>query len=194
MNWETYIAFGDSITIGAITYLGYPELVGNKLSVSLSKQWNVINHSVSGYKAIDLSRHIDFYFSTLKDQKTSVSSILIGTNDIKENTSPADFKIALNQVVLKVKLLTENKNVILFTIPEFVKGVMYPYSIWMNETVVLFNSIIKTVALEHAIRVFELKLSEEDFVDGVHLNAKGIENVSIQFSGFILKDKGINFG
>ena len=77
MNWETYIAFGDSITIGARTYLGYPELVGNKLSVSLSKQWNVINHSVSGYKAIDLSRHIDFHFSTLKDQKTTVSFIPI---------------------------------------------------------------------------------------------------------------------
>lgn len=75
MNWETYIAFGDSITIGARTYLGYPELVGDKLSGRLNKHWNVINHSVSGFKAIDLARYIDKHFSSLQEHKKYVDEI-----------------------------------------------------------------------------------------------------------------------
>lgn len=194
MNWETYIAYGDSITIGARTYLGYPELVGNSLSTHLSKQWNVINHAVSGYKAIDLSRYIDNYYSTLKEQQASISTILIGTNDIKENTRPEDFKIALTQVILKVKLLTVNKNVIILSIPEFHPGIMYPYSIGMNELIKTFNKIINDLAIQHRIRLLELSHEAGDFIDGVHLNNKGIETFSKQITSYILKDKGVNFG
>lgn len=193
MNWETYIAFGDSITIGARTYLGYPELVGNKLSVKLQKQWNVINHSVSGFKAIDLARYIDKHFSSLQEHKSSITSILIGTNDIKEKTSLEDFEIALNQIIIKTKLLTTNKNVIIFSIPEFHKGVMYPYSIEMNKIVSLYNKSISKLAKLNELRMLEMNHTEEDFIDGVHLNRSGIENFSDQISRFMLKDRGIEF-
>jgi lysophospholipase L1-like esterase len=194
MNWETYIAFGDSITIGARTYLGYPELVGNKLSNRLNKQWNVINHSVSGFKAIDLARYIDKHFSSLQEHKSSVTSILIGTNDIKEKTTLEDFKIALNQIIIKTKFLTLNKNVIIFSIPSFHKGIMYPYSIEMNDTITIFNIAINQLAKDHDLRVLELNHTEKDFLDGVHLNQSGIENFSDQISKFILKDKGMDIG
>lgn len=194
MNWETYIAFGDSITIGARTYLGYPELVGNKLSETLNKEWNVINCAVSGYKAIDLSRHIDLNFSSLQTHKSAVSTLLIGTNDIKENTSVKDFKIALNQIILKTKLLTVNKNLILFAIPHFHQGIMYPYFIEMNPTIDLFNEVIFELAKKHQIRFLELTHSHDNFLDGVHLNQKGIENFADQISKFILKDKGYQIG
>jgi lysophospholipase L1-like esterase len=194
MNWETYIAFGDSITIGARTYLGYPELVGDKLSKTLSKQWNVINHSVSGFKAIDLARYIDLHFYTLKEQQSSISSILIGTNDIKEKTTIEDFKIALNQIIIKTKLLTVNKNVLLFSIPTFHKGIMYPYSIEMNDTICKFNEIIHQLAKEHNLRVLDIEHTEHDFVDGVHLNREGLESFSEQITSYILKDKGIHIG
>lgn len=194
MNWETYTAYGDSITIGARTYLGYPELVGNSLSNHLSKQWNVINHAVSGYKAIDLARYIDKYFSTLKENQSSISTILIGTNDIKENTRIEDFKIALDQVILKVKLLTVNKNVIILSIPEFHPGIMYPYSISMNEVIKKFNLEIKEAADHHHIRSLDIKHAPDDFLDGVHLNNKGLETFSNQLSAYILKDKGLTLG
>lgn len=194
MNWETYLALGDSITIGARTYLGYPELVGNKLSEKLEKQWNIINHAVSGFKAIDLARYIDLHFHTLKEQKPSVSSILIGTNDIKENTTTEDFSIALNQVILKSKLLTINKNVLILKIPEFHKGVMYPYSIDMNIKVTQFNNIIEKLAEINGLRVLEMHHTVADFLDGVHLNRNGIEHFSDQISKYILKDRGIDFG
>jgi lysophospholipase L1-like esterase len=194
MNWETYIAFGDSITIGARTYLGYPELVANKLSIQLSKGWNVINHSVSGFKAIDLSRYIDQHFLNLKEHKAGVSTILIGTNDIREKTSVENFRIALRQILVKVRLLTINNNVILFHIPAFHPGIMYPYSIDMNTTINEFNRVIDQLAKEEGIRVLELINHPEDFFDGVHLNEKGIETFSEQIATYILKDKGLSIG
>jgi lysophospholipase L1-like esterase len=194
MNWETYLAFGDSITIGARTYLGYPELVGNNLGVHLAKQWNVINHSASGLKAIGLARHIDAHFLTLKEHKASISTLLIGTNDIKENTGLDDFRIALNQVILKMKLLTVNENVLLLAIPEFHKGIMYPYSIGMNERIAKFNIEIEKLSISHSIRMLTLQHTESDFLDGVHLNQKGILTFSDQITNYILKDKGIYIG
>jgi lysophospholipase L1-like esterase len=194
MNWETYIAFGDSITIGARTYLGYPELVGNFLSIKLSKQWNIINHAVSGFKAIDLARHIDRYYFSLQEHKASVSSVLIGTNDIMQSTKIDDFKIALDQIILKSKLLTINKNVILFAIPDFHKGIMYPYSYEMNKTISVFNSVILQSASHHGIRFLQLEHNKEDFFDGVHLNEPGVINFAEQITKFILKDKGIGLG
>jgi lysophospholipase L1-like esterase len=194
MNWETYIAFGDSITIGARTYLGYPEQVADILGRKLSKQWNAVNHAVSGYKAVDLARHIDLHFSALQIQKASISTILIGTNDLKEKTSPDDFAIALNQVILKVRLLTMGENVVIFSIPEFHPGVMYPYSIELNETLEHYNEIIAKLAIRHNIRVLTLNHTSAHFTDGVHLNREGTEHFSLQISRFILKDRGIDLG
>lgn len=191
MNWETYIAYGDSITKGARTYLGFPELIGDSLSTHLSKKWLVVNHSVSGFKAIDLNRFIDTHFSSLKEYNASVSTILIGTNDIKEKTDPEEFRIALNQIILKCKLLTVNKNVIILAIPEFHKGIMYPYVIDMNEPIREFNSIIEDLANHHNIRMLAVEHLEDDFFDGVHLNNKGNKTFADQVCRFILKDKGI---
>ena len=38
MNWETLLAFGDSITYGARSYLGYPEICGDILGGKLDKK------------------------------------------------------------------------------------------------------------------------------------------------------------
>jgi lysophospholipase L1-like esterase len=194
MNFETYIAFGDSITSGARTYLGYPELLSDALSIQLQKQWVVVNHSVNGFKTIDLARHIDMHFSSLKAFNASISTILIGTNDIKENTKANDFRIMLNQIILKTKLLTVNNNVIILAIPEFHKGIMYPYVIGMNETIKKYNAVINESAADHNIRMLTLTHTEQDFFDGVHLNDQGIESFSRQLLQFILKDKGIELG
>ncbi len=192
MNWDTYIAFGDSITIGSGTYLGYPELVGNILDSYLSTQCSVINHSVNGFKAIDLARDIDKHFLSLRERKPNICTILIGTNDVQEKTELSDFKIALDQIILKVKLLTTSEHVIIFAIPEFHDGVMHPYSMAMNETISLFNVEIRRSAIRHNIRMLKLDHSQEDFSDGVHLNRKGIETFALQIAKYILKDKGIN--
>src|SRR6185369_15883500 len=105
MNWETYIAFGDSITIGARTYLGYPEHVGKLLEQTTKKKWNVINHAESGYTAADLLRSIDRNLQNLKGDTSSISTLLIGTNDVKLGTDVNDFEIAYSLLLLKIKLI-----------------------------------------------------------------------------------------
>ncbi|MES2704008.1 MAG: SGNH/GDSL hydrolase family protein [Bacteroidota bacterium] len=191
MNWETYAAFGDSITIGARTYLGYPELTAHELTQALPTQWNVINHAVCGYKAIDLARHIDTHFADLKEIRPSIATILIGTNDIKEGTSLSNYLIAMEQVVLKVRLLTMNNNVLLLAIPELHRGVSYPYSVQMNETVAGYNTELKKLARRNNIRMMELDHSADDFVDGVHLSETGVETFSEQIVRYVLTDKGL---
>jgi lysophospholipase L1-like esterase len=194
MNWETYIAFGDSITHGARTYQGYPELLGDQLSRHLQKDWVVVNHAVNGYKAIDLSRYIDDHFSNLKAFNSSISTILIGTNDAKEHTKPDDFRIALRQVIHKARLITMNNNVLLIHIPEFHPGIMYPYLYEMNEEIRVFNDIIRDEASKSSLRSLDLLHEPADFVDGVHLNDIGNEHFAGQLLHFILKDKGIHHG
>lgn len=194
MNWETYLALGDSITIGSRTYLGYPELAGCQLGEKLNKQWNIINYGVSGFKAIDLARYTDAHFLTLRNHAPSVTSILIGTNDVKENTPVEDYLVALDLLIIKAKLLTVNKNVFICSIPEFHPGIMYPYSFEMNKTVAVYNEHIEKMAAKHQIRVLTFNHTGADFYDGVHLNRAGIENFATQITGFILKDKGVNIG
>ncbi len=191
MNWETYISIGDSITKGARTYLSYPEKTAYNLKLELNKDWNLINISENGYTAIDIVRHIDKNFNTISNHQAGISTILLGTNDAKNNTSDLDFKIAYDLLVLKAKLFTQKGNLILIEIPKFPKGIMYPYTIEMNDTIDRYNEIIRQIAENHKVRTFAFDLNEKDFYDGVQLNNQGVNTCSTQLLKFILKDKGI---
>jgi lysophospholipase L1-like esterase len=192
MNWETYLALGDSITIGARTYQGYPEFAGRNLQTSLDKYWNVINHAQCGFTAIDLVRYVDLHFSTLLKHQASITTIMIGTNDVKKNTSVHDFEIALNQLILKAKLLTPSSKVVVLNIPQFPKGVMYPYTFEMNTKIAEFNQSIERISKEHQIQNLGVKLEHNDLYDGVHLNQIGVEKVASHISDFVLLERGIS--
>lgn len=191
MNWETYLSLGDSITIGARTYQGYPEYVGRNLQQAQDKYWNVINHARSGYTAIDLVRHIDLHFADLLQHQASITTIMIGTNDVKKDTSHEDFRIAFNQLLIKAKLLTPTSKILVLSIPSFPKGVMYPYTFEMNTKIAEFNELIKHISEQHRVQGLTVELESEDFFDGVHLNQIGVEKVASSVSQFILAERGI---
>ena len=191
MNWETLLAFGDSITYGARSYLGYPEICGDILGVKLDKKWHVINHATNGYNTMDLIRSINPLMDNYKNSYPSIITVMIGTNDIKMNVCINDFRIAYNQLIVKLKLFSIGNNILLLKIPRFTQKVFYPYNYSMNEKVNEFNSCIEQLAVENDLRCFDFNLKEDDFFDGVHLNSKGCQTVAQQLSSFILKDKGI---
>lgn len=191
MNWETYLALGDSITIGARTYQGYPEFAGRNLQTSLDKYWNVINHAQCGFTAIDLVRYVDLHFSTLLKHQASITTIMIGTNDVKKNTSLDDFEIALNQLILKAKLLTPSSKVVVLSIPKFPKGVMYPYTYEMNTKISEFNGSIERITKSHGVQNLSIELEQTDLFDGVHLNQVGVEKVASRISDFVLLERGM---
>lgn len=191
MNWETLLSFGDSITFGARSYLSYPEICGSILEEKLQKSWHVINHSVSGYTTIDLVRSINPLMQNYKSANPSIITVMIGTNDIKMNISLNEFKIAYKQLIVKLKLLSINNNIVLLKIPLFKQKVSYPYNFAMNSQIDLFNSCIEKLALENNLACFSFSFEDEDHFDGVHLNAIGCATAALQLGNLILKDKGL---
>jgi lysophospholipase L1-like esterase len=191
MNWETILFTGDSLTFGARSYLGYPEYCGHILSEKLQKNWNVINHAVNGFRAIDLARSLDMNYATLSAQTPLITFILIGTNDAKSGTSISDFRIALNQVILKTKLMTMNKNVVVLKIPRLANGVSFPYNMEMNKFISSYNDAIQEMSLEHSIKTMEIEIDENHYYDGVHFNGEGSQFIAEKIASYILHERGI---
>lgn len=186
MNWETLLCVGDSITIGSRSYLGYPEYCGGFLSDETKKKWNVLNHAVAGYTTIDLVRSIDRNYNHLKSAKPDIATVMIGTNDLKSNTSLKLFKLSYELLVVKMRLLIGNANIVLVAIPKLMNDVMLPYNIGMNTLVDQYNVIIREIANENGLRHMELSLDASCFYDGVHLNEEGSEHIGKQLSDFVL--------
>ena len=173
MNWETILCLGDSITIGSRSYLGYPEYCSAELAEETTKSWNVVNCAVSGFTVIDLVRHVDLNWTNIKDQEPLLASIMIGTNDLKSKTPIEEFEIAYTLLVLKTKLLTGSKHIILNKIPLLQSGVMLPYNLEMNETVHSYNEFIEQLAQKEDLILNSMPESNDLFLDGVHLNDVG---------------------
>lgn len=190
MNWETLLSFGDSITFGARSYLGYPEICGDLLGRKLEKSWHVINHATNGFTTMDLVRSINPQMDNYKNSFPSIITVMIGTNDVKQHVQKEEFRIAYRQLIVKLRLLAVNDNVVLIKIPRLTQKVFYPYNFAMNEEVQEFNRVIEGLGAEHRLRVYDFDFSDDDFFDGVHLSAKGCYTAGMQLSDLILKDKG----
>lgn len=190
MNWETLLSFGDSITFGARSYLGYPEICGDILGKKLEKSWHVINHATNGFTTMDLVRSINPQMENYKNSYPSLITVMIGTNDVKVNVNLEEFRIAYQQLIIKLRLLSVNNNIILLKIPRLTQKVFYPYNYSMNKQVQEFNKCIEMLGVEHRLRCFDFDFSDDDFFDGVHLNSKGCYAAGVQLSDLILEDKG----
>ena len=191
MNWETILCLGDSITFGARSYLGYPEYTGALLEASLGKSWNIVNHAVNGYTAIDLNRSVSQHYAALHAHQPLLTTILIGTNDAKTGTPVEEYQIALEQLIVKAVLLTENRHVLLLHIPTFPGGVAYPFTTEMNATIEQYNTVIDTLATKHKLPSLTLQLEPGHVPDGVHLGREGCQHVAQQLAHYVLKERGL---
>jgi len=191
MNWETILFFGDSLTVGARGYLGFPEYVGDILAKRLSKEWNIINNATNGFRAIDLARSISNNYAGLTAQNPLVSVILIGTNDAKSGTNNDEYRIAVEQIIIKAKLLTLNENVLLLSIPELAAGVAYPYNQEMNNAIYAYNDILVKLASKHKTGLLSIPTKDEHYFDGVHFNREGTIFFAQSIAHKILKDRGL---
>lgn len=126
-----------------------------------------------------------------KSANPSIITVMIGTNDIKLNISLNEFKIAYKQLIVKLKLLSINNNIVLLKIPLFKQKVSYPYNFAMNSQIDLFNTCIEKLAFENNLACFSFSFEDEDHFDGVHLNSIGCATAALQLGNLILKDKGV---
>lgn len=173
MNWETMLCLGDSITIGARSYLGFPEYCAAALESATNKNWNVINLSKSGFTTIDLHRYLDVVGATFYTCRPEVINIMIGTNDVKAPTSLSDFEIAYKALVVKVRAAHPKSLLLINEIPSLLPGVMLPYKRSMNTTIAEFNAIINKIATSMGIDVLAFDFEMDHMFDGVHLNNMG---------------------
>lgn len=191
MNWETLLSFGDSITFGARSYLSYPEICCDILSNKMNKSWHIVNHATNGFTTIDLCRSINPQLNNYKVLFPSIITVMIGTNDIKMNVNLEEFRIAYQQLIVKLKLLSVNNNIIVIKIPRITTNVFYPYNFSMNKKIIEFNGCIEELCKENSLRYIEFNFLDDDYYDGVHLNPKGCRTSGYQLANLILKDKGI---
>lgn len=192
MNWETLLAWGDSITIGARSYLAYPEYAGQILKERTDKHWHTPIHAVCGYTTSDLNRSLTPQMSAMTALAPSVLTIMIGTNDLKSATPSSAFAIAYEQILIKARMVLPSSQIIVLPIPEMVPGVMYPYRYSMNGDVRRLNDIITSLAAEHAIRTLSGSLPTEQFFDGVHLNEVGSRAVGQRIAEQVFLDRGLD--
>ena len=102
-----------------------------------------------------------------------MASIMIGTNDIKSNTPLWEFEIAYSLMLLKTKLIVGSNHIVLNKIPLLQKGVMLPYSLKMNKTIIAYNEIIEKLSQREGVILNSMPESSDIFLDGVHLNDLG---------------------
>lgn len=191
MNWETLLCLGDSITIGARSYLGYPEYTGQLLSEATSATWNIVNYATCGFTAIDLHRSLTSDFWAIQAHRPAAATLLIGTNDLKGPTPLSDFAIAYHQLLLKMRLLLGNgAPIFLITIPPLLPLVKYPYRVDMNTQVAQYNNLIAEVGATMGCEVLTVTLQSAHFFDGVHLNTVGAKAFAKQLATRILAHKG----
>ena len=191
MNWETILFVGDSITNGARSYLSFAEYTGDMLESNTGKSWNIMNFSSNGITVNDLNKLVTQDFRALSSCNASLVVVLIGTNDAKENTDVNDFKIAYNQLLIKAKLLSQSKNVLVVKLPKFQKGIMLPYQFSMNEQIEMYNGIISELVKKHNIFSIDINCGSEHFFDGVHLNKEGALHFAKDITKLILSKRGI---
>lgn len=146
-----------------------------------------LNHAVAGFTSIDLVRSIDKEYNNLKIAKPDIATILIGTNDLKSNTSLELFEITYELLVTKSRLIIGNSNILLIKIPKLINGVMLPYNIGMNDLISEYNKIISFIANRNQLNCLELNYEDSYFYDGVHLNELGSNEIGRQLSDYILK-------
>lgn len=150
-----------------------------------------MNFSSNGITVNELNKLVTQNFAALSACNSSLVVVLIGTNDAKEHTNEEDFKIAYNQLLIKAKLLAQNKNVLVIKLPQFQKGIMLPYQLSMNEYVDRYNETISELVKKHNTFFTEIKCGPEHFFDGVHLNKAGALHFATGISELILSKRGI---
>jgi len=192
MNWETLLCWGDSITIGARSYLCYPEYAAQSLADATDRRWHAITHAVCGYTACDLNRSLAPEIGKMKDLKPGLLTIMIGTNDLKGPTALKPFKIAYSQLLIKARMVCGPNQILLFEIPELKTGVMYPYLVSMNASVRKYNTAIKELADQFGVRTIGVDLEDHHLFDGVHLDETGSHHVGCQLAAKVLEDRGLS--
>lgn len=179
-----YIALGDSYTICTGTTdpsEQWPQLLAEHLRQAGIPIGTVTNPSRNGFSTQNL---IDHELPLLKDGTYDFATLLIGVNDWVRDVDAKRYHKNLGYIIDEVqKSLTNNKQLILITIPDFgmtPQGALYSGGRDISKGISEFNAIIKAEATKRGlvcIDIFPLSKGMKDHkdliaADGLHPSAK----------------------
>lgn len=183
---------GDSITHGARTYTGYPEVAAHMLGKRTGVKWLSWNFAWNGFRAIDLLRAIDEHRSAIMQYAPSLCTIMIGTNDAKAGVPAEQYAMVMEQLVTKAQLLAQNRNVMILGVPDLSPGMSLPYNAGMNDHIRAYNKVAKEIAAAANCGFLELECPTGTFIDGVHLSDTGVNTFAAQMRDHILHARGLH--
>ena len=116
MNYQTIACFGDSLAFGARTYDCYPMILSKIMSERSQYDWRALNISENGATARSLWFTLNNGLLHFSD--AYVSSVLIGTNDASNGSSPDYFEEYYRQIVRTLRL-ARFRVILCGTVPPF---------------------------------------------------------------------------
>lgn len=173
-----YAALGDSLTEG-LGVLDYKETFPYLFAQKLSSRQNVETYIFA--RSGDISQDVlDNQLPEALTLKPDLVTLLIGTNDIHNSTSPTEFENNLTKIISSLK--ETGAKIYLFTIPYLGsdKLIYPPYNTIIDSETKQFNKIIDKVAKEYQVNLIDLyslkKPSDFYSQDNFHPSAKGYKS------------------
>lgn len=151
-----YVALGDSFTagVGVNNYeQSYPYLIAQRMA-SDSARIVHLNYSYRGAKTIDLIN--DLLPKAITDQPDIVT-LLIGTNDLHDNSNRDDFRRNYETILIQLKTKTSAKiNIISLPFSGAPALIWPPFNYYYYLRTLSFNKIIKELAFSNNINYIDL--------------------------------------
>lgn len=175
-----YVSLGDSLTAGTGVdnyEKSYPYLLADKLS----GKNNIVleNRSIPGFTSKEVK---NLLLPSAISEKPDIVTLLVGVNDIRDNTPKEEFRENYDQIIKTLKQKTFAK-IYVINIPFIGSGklILPPYNYYFNFRTNEFNKIIKELAKENNVQYIDIYSSTmKEFkndsyysIDLFHPSAKG---------------------
>jgi lysophospholipase L1-like esterase len=150
----TYVALGDSLTagVGTDSYTkAYPYLLATKLAAK--KPILLKDLAYPGSRSQEV---IDNFLNDAIAQKPDIVTLMIGTNDIHDRVSAAQFEKNYRFIIETLKTKTDAK-IYLLSIPYIGTPIYWPpYNYYFDYKVGKFNGIIERIAADYEITYIDV--------------------------------------
>jgi lysophospholipase L1-like esterase len=162
-----YLALGDSYTIGTgleDEAQNFPSLLARRLTEETGIEVALVNLGVNGYTTTDLIRE---ELPVARTVRPELVSILIGANDVVQESDDATYRARLNQIYGAItRLGLPVDRVLAISIPDFSPlpgAAPFGTPTHLRARIDAFNSVAKSEAASHGFRYVDItSISRQD--------------------------------
>jgi lysophospholipase L1-like esterase len=181
VDYQKIVCWGDSQTLGARTYGCYPLYLAQILNQKTRYVWHAMNFSTNGHTVRDL--WLRLHYDLLKVRDVYQACILIGTNDLGNDSPPDLFDEYYRQILQALQISRFRVVYCGEILPIWPDGHAF-FSAETRSRADAFNIRLREIVQESPIaRLVEFpNLTADCFVDPVHLNESGNRIVADSFA------------